>query len=396
MVGPFAVEGYDVLAPLDEVGRRWRAICREDGRPVVLRRWVGAAGRRAEVRRRAALWGAVEAAVPVRDVLADGADLVVVSEAGGDSLGASLRRAALTPGQVVTLVVGVATALADAHQRGLAHGRLDASSVVLDSVGRPRLTDYAVGPDADPSADVAALVALASESLDSTAPQALVRALECAVDARDVVEQVLAAARAEPLLTRPASPPPAAPMTRLPASTRRRTAVVLTVAAAVFATGIGVWWGHQEPAAGAPMPRPLATATASPSMTPTPATAASMPTVVRALEQRRLHALGRADVGELAAVELRGTTLWRRDSRVVSRLRAMHGYLRGLAVRLLSVHVDTVTERRATVRVVDTLTAYDVVDGNGVVVAHHRARPARATTLVLVRDNGSWRLNQVR
>ena len=391
VVGPFAVAGYDVLAPLDDAGRRWRAICLADGRPVVLRRWIGAGDRLAEARRQAALWSSVggAAVVAVRDVLCAGADLVVVSEAGGDPLDVLLaRRGALTAGQVVTLVVGLATSLANAHSRGLAHGRVGTSSVVVDADGRPLLTDFVFGGDVDPSADVVALIAMAQNFMDGATPPALVRALESTLDARDLAEQVLAALPAEPLLSsRPwVSPTPVVP--RRPTNTGLRAALVVTAAVAVLATLIGVWWGRQEPAAGAPLPR----------TTPSPAATSptqSLEVVVIGLERQRVRALAHADVEALDVVEVRNTALWRRDTRTVTQLLAAHLHLRGLRVDVRRVTVLSTRARRAVVRVVDALSSYDVVDARGAIVDHRRSRRARTVDLVLVQENGTWKIRSV-
>jgi hypothetical protein len=391
VVGPFAVAGYDVLAPLDEAGRRWRAICLADGRPVLLRRWIGAGEGLSAARRRAALWSSAggDAVVRVRDVRRDGADLVVVSEARGDHLDHVLaRRGPLTAGQIVTLVVGLAAPLAEAHRRGLAHGRLDASSVVIGDDGRPRLTDYAIGGDAAPSADVAALVAMVWESIDSTTPAAVVRALESADDARGLAESVLATTHAESLLSPPEVAAPTFVAKRRATGVRVRPAVVITTAVAVVATVLGVWWGRQEPAAGAPPPR------VSPRPSPSPSTS-SLRDVVVQLDRQRMQALAHADIEALAAVEVTDTALWHRDSRTVTRLMRTHLHLHGLRVHVRAVTVLSAGDRRVVVRVVDALSPYVVVDATGVVHARHAARRLRATDLVLHRDDDQWLLQNV-
>ncbi len=399
MVGPFAIAGYDVLAPLDGSGRRWRAICLADGQPVVLRRWIGARPRIADVRRHAARWGsvAIDGVVAVRDVLADGADLVVVSDVGGDPLDLVLsRRRQLSAGQVVTLAVGIARVLQAAHERGLAHGRLDASSVVLDAAGRPRLTDYVLGEGADAAADVAALAALASTCLGVDAPAALTSALEdaheAARDAADLAMRVLASVQAEPLTARIASPQVAIPL-RQESVSRLRAAVGVTVAVALLATVIGMWSARQEPAAGAPVAR-VSTPKATPSPPASPPL--SLTKVAEQLDRRRTHALAQADAVALATVDSRGTSLWRLDSRAVSRLTQAHAHLRGLRVRVTAARVLSVQTRRAVVRVVDALSSYEVVDGRGEVVDRQPARPAQAVDLVLVRDNRAWHIRAAR
>src|SRR3954470_21931890 len=100
------------------------------------------------------------------------------------------RRGALRAGEVVTLVVPVARALAALHRRALVHGAVVPGNVALDMTGRPVLCKCAVtevgaetgAVDAEDArtADVRALAALALDVLEAPAPLALVRALEAA------------------------------------------------------------------------------------------------------------------------------------------------------------------------------------------------------------------------
>src|SRR4051794_16820807 len=100
------------------------------------------------------------------------------------------RRGALRAGEVVTLVVPVARALAALHRRGLVHGAVVPGNVALDVTGRPVLCECAVtevgaetgAEDAEDArtADVRALATLALDVLEAPAPLALVRALEAA------------------------------------------------------------------------------------------------------------------------------------------------------------------------------------------------------------------------
>lgn len=399
MVGPFALDGYDVLAPIGADGRRWRAVRHRDGRPVVLRRWIGAAARLAEVRQLAAVWGSLPGGgvVPVVDVVCDGADLVIVSAAGGAPLEVRLARCGrLSAGQVVTLVSGLAATLAAAHERELAHGRLDASCVLLDDAGRPLLGDYVFGRGGEPSVDVAALVAMASSCLeDRDAPAALVATLEEAVDAHDLALAVVATIAAEPLTAHYSAPPP--PRTGTGTDARRgRIALAVTGAVAAAAVAVGAWWGRQDPAEGASMPPPP-----RPSASATPAVAAPAPTptrwrdVVRRLERGRVHALATADVGALAAIEVPGTPLWRRDSRTVAHLATTRVHLRGLHVDVRTATVLSAAAARVVVRVVDALSSYDVVDRRGEVVEHRPGRPGRTVTLVLARHGDQWHIRAV-
>ena len=67
----------------------------------------------------------------------------------------------LTVAQVASLAAGVASTLADLHDVGIVHGRLDASHVLVGDHGRPVLCGFGDGePPARPADDVAALGAL--------------------------------------------------------------------------------------------------------------------------------------------------------------------------------------------------------------------------------------------
>ena len=64
----------------------------------------------------------------------------------------------LTVSQVASLAAGVASTLADLHDLGIVHGRLDESHVLLGEHGRPVLCGFGDGePPARPEDDVAAL-----------------------------------------------------------------------------------------------------------------------------------------------------------------------------------------------------------------------------------------------
>ena len=352
MVGPFALDGYDVLAPLDAAGRSWRAVCVADGHRVVLRRWVGAAARLAEVRRRAAQWGSLPdgGVVAVRDVVALGDDLVVVTDLapGGGLAPLVARRGQLTPGQIVTLVAPIAQTLVATHDRGLVHGRISMSNVVLDQDGRPMLTDWLLAGVGDPSGDVAALVAVARQCIGDDASETLLSLLRSTLDARTLADELLAAFRAEPLLALPTVVDPAPP-----ARASRRSASGLfgvTAAAIAVAIGFGIVWGQHDSVAGG--------AVVLPSPTTTPATVAGNVDwlkVVHALESQRVRAFTELSETALAKIELRGTSLWRSDVRMMARLRSADVRFRGLHVRVTSAQPQSISRRRMVLRVVDSL-----------------------------------------
>ena len=397
MIGPFEVDGYDVLAPLGDSGRCWRALCLADGRRVVLRRCVAAAPLLGEVRRRAAVWGSVPGGgvVPVRDVAQVGADLVIVTElaAGGGFDVLLSRRPKLSPGQVVTLVVGVGETLAAAHERGLVHGRISAATVVLDDDGRPLLADHSLAAAVEPTADVTALCALALEHLDDHAPAALTEVLRAfenvpagtSSPARALVDQVRAIAPAEPLLAAP-SIGDVDERSLLNDGTPRtllRPAIALSAVVAVAAVVVGglrvMPHNRAHPTALAPV-TPPPTPSLLVDTAPSPGTATSEPdwrAIVERLEARRLRALTDDDERRLATAEVRGTMLWSRDMRVMTRVRTGHARVDSRRVAVHHVRVVSASPRRVVLRVNDALSVEPVL-------------------LVLVRDHADWLVRAVR
>jgi hypothetical protein len=155
--------------------------------------------------------------------LADGAVALVLDLVDGGTLAQLVAaRRHLTPGEVVTVLAPLATALADLHALGIQHGDVAPGNVLLDREGRPFLSDLGTvritgelreeqfgtpgyldpvvlaGGAGGPSSDVYGLGALAWFSLTGcTPPSALVR--EPLVDALpglpaelgDVVEAAL-------------------------------------------------------------------------------------------------------------------------------------------------------------------------------------------------------------
>lgn len=75
----------------------------------------------------------------------------------------------LTTAQVAALTAAVAATLADLHDGGIVHGRVDARHVLVNGQGRPVLCGFGPSTDAEPVDDVAALGALLAELLGSTA-----------------------------------------------------------------------------------------------------------------------------------------------------------------------------------------------------------------------------------
>ncbi len=196
------VPGYDAVELLGygSGGEVWLARDRATGTPVALKRLRPGAdlGARHRLRREAAALAGVDHphVVRLRTVVGDGDGLVLVLDlASGGSLARLLAtRRRLQPGEVVTLAVPLAQALAAVHVQGLVHGDVTPANVLFDGDGRPLLSDLGVarllgaGPGAPhgtrgfldpavlagatpgPASDVHGLAATCLAALSGTAP----------------------------------------------------------------------------------------------------------------------------------------------------------------------------------------------------------------------------------
>lgn len=203
---PWHVPGYAPVRLLGfgATGEVWLAQEEESGEPVALKRLTtavdvgaAAAARLAagdRLRREAAVLAGLQHphVVRLRRVVGAGEDLVLVLDlAAGGSLAALLgSRGRLSPGEVVTVAVPLAEALAVAHARGLVHGDVTPANVLFTADGRPQLSDLGVARlvgaaeaceqgtpgfadparDAGPAGDVHGLAATCLAALAGTAP----------------------------------------------------------------------------------------------------------------------------------------------------------------------------------------------------------------------------------
>ncbi|HZX08478.1 protein kinase domain-containing protein, partial [Kribbella sp.] len=73
------------------------------------------------------------------------------------------RRGPLSPGELVTLLAPLASALSHLHDSGLTHGSITRNNIMFDADGRPILTDPTLRP-ATPQSDTQALSAVAHQA----------------------------------------------------------------------------------------------------------------------------------------------------------------------------------------------------------------------------------------
>ena len=146
------VPGYELGRLLARGGTSevWAAVALDGGRRVAVKLVhadlgaLEAAAREAAVSARAASAHvvAVEACVE----LADGRVAVVMPHLRGGALDAVVRaRGHLSPGEVVTVLAPVASALGRLHDLGVVHGDVSPGNVLLELDGRPVLGDLGLG-----------------------------------------------------------------------------------------------------------------------------------------------------------------------------------------------------------------------------------------------------------
>ena len=128
----------------------WAGVAVDGGRRVAVKvvhaslADLDAAAREAAVSARAASAHVVrvEACVP----MADGRVALVMPHLGGGSLAGLVRaRGHLSPGELVTVLAPVASALGRLHDLGVVHGDVSPGNVLLDLDGRPVLGDLGLG-----------------------------------------------------------------------------------------------------------------------------------------------------------------------------------------------------------------------------------------------------------
>ena len=198
----WAVPGYDLveMVGFGATGEVWLARDATSGEHVALKRLrtPGDLVGRDRLRREAAVLAGVTHphVVRLRTVVSAGEDLVLVLDhAAGGSLAGLLSTRCLSPGEVVTLAVPLAEALATVHRAGLAHGDVSPGNVLFSADGRPLLADLGVcrlvgdpdggavagtagfvdpvvlaGAEPSPASDVYGLAAVCAAALTGRAP----------------------------------------------------------------------------------------------------------------------------------------------------------------------------------------------------------------------------------
>jgi hypothetical protein len=361
--------------------------------------------------------------VGVREVRAsyDGVALVLAA-LPSPMLGLHLlaRRRQLSAGEVVTLGVAIAWALAAAHAAGITHGRLRDADVIIDPGGRPMLAGVGVmgvlGSAGDPADDVRGLVRMLLSMLDERSPGAskVGQALRDPAPTATELAPALAEAFA-PAPIRLGGPVPGDQAEPPAARERRRGSLRLHSFSGGLLAGVlggvlgGVRWRRVSRVAGigagivvlagiigwVSVPGPASSAIA-----PAPKDATTNWTgVLTALDAKRAQAFAAPGTVALEAFDAVGSAALGYDDAAVGSLRSQRAHATGLRMLLTAVTLKTESSREVTLVVTDSRSAYVVRDSRQQVLTRVAARkPARH--LIVLRaaaDSGSapWRIAQV-
>jgi hypothetical protein len=183
--------------------------------------------------------------------------------------------------------------------------------------------------------------------------------------------------------------------------------------AGIFAFGLaviaGAAWARFHPA---PEPSPGPTAAAQPTAPAAPAdlvappdapTATASPPgaaaawrgIVSYLESTRIEAFATGRPALLNTVYAVGTPGLAVDVASVRSLAQRGLHAAGLTATVVRVKVEANTDRAVTLRVVDRLSSYRLVNASGTTVSLGAGRAARAFTMRLVRTPSGWRIASI-
>ncbi len=342
--------------------------------------------------------------LPIRDVRKafDGVALVY-GHPPAEPTGLHLiaRRRLLSAGEVVTLGVALAWALAHAHAAGIVHGRLADADVLIGSDGRPVLSGVGIlgvlGAPNSAAADVRALERMLGSLLDrETAGAARIsRALaDGSSTAAELATVLAASAPAVPIgVDGPAAD--AVPVRGRRPSARARVGRpgwlrprVLLAAAGVVLLGALAGW--------ASAPGPHARAAAAPGSAPPAVPATDWSQVLARLDTAWAAAFEQPETG-FGAVDAPTGPAYRADTEAAASLRARGLHAAGLRLVLMSVGVESASPQRVILRVTDRRSSYELRDRSGAVVTRVAARGSAAHRIELVATSGAgtWRFAEV-
>lgn len=178
--------------------------------------------------------------------------------------------------------------------------------------------------------------------------------------------------------------------------------LVPAVAGAALLIGAATlgWWLGRGPAPPAAAPLASAASQESGTSTSTPVAAADTRApewgaVLDGLDAARAEAFATADAGLLSGVYAVGSPGLAADTALVERLTSSARTARGVRHEVRAVEVQQVSATSARLRVVDVLSAYELVAVDGSVASRIPPRGATAFVVDLTLTPGGWRLVQV-
>jgi hypothetical protein len=326
------------------------------------------------------------------------------------------RRRQLSAGEVVTLGVAIAWALAAAHAAGITHGRLRDADVLIDPGGRPMLAGVGVmgvlGAAGEPRNDVSGLARMLLSLLDGRSPGAskVAQSLQGSLDAAaELAASLAAACPAAPigLSEAPVSDAelalPVGGVARRRGSRRRRSPFAGLAAGvlggrrwrrmsrfAAIGTGIVVLAGV---IGWVSAPGPAASSFAGP---PAQAAAAHWSGVLSSLDLARAKAFAAPGTIAISEFDAAGSGAFRYDQAAVASLRSQRAHANGLRMVLTAVTVRRQSAGEVTLVVTDTRSAYQVLDAKQLILSRVPAR-ASARHVIVLRSTGpgGWRIAEV-
>ena len=328
------------------------------------------------------------------------------------------RTRQLAAGEIVTLGVAVAWALAAAHRKGLTHGRLRDADVLIDAAGRPLLGGVGVagvlGSPGSATSDVEALERLLGSLLDASTTGAARVEQVIADRSLKAAELAAALAAATPAMAiDTGSSRPGKVERTLPARGRqarrrpvpgprvRRVGLLVAGAAGILLlAAVAGWASVSGPAGGKAAP----TEKTSPAEKTSPSAASKPPdpdwsAVLRGLDQQRSAAFARPGTVPIAAIDAPAGSAYGYDAKALASLRGRDAHAYGLRMAVDKVTVKARADRLVTLDVTDRLGPYELRDSSERAITQVAAR-GTARHVIELRDTATgtrpqWRIWRV-
>lgn len=402
------IPGFALQRPLTDDGEAdgppWLALDLTTRRRVVVRAAAGALTAE-DLPKSRHLHGAV--------TVGDGGAWTAASYVDHGGFGRWLGDRRLPPGELVTVGIGAARGLAELHARGLSHGRVSATNLLIDGDGHVLVDASEVLPASATSrqraGDIADLGQLLLAHAEQPLPERLAAVLaraaqnrpgDDALSAAELVEALTQACPSRPLAvprvpTGPALPRPVAAWWRGLLRDRVTAALPLALGIAgalVLAVGLGLLWSRlADPPLGVASSRqPQVGATPQSSDRPVLPPGNRWDGIVLGLDQARVHAFELADPAGLGAVDAPGSAALARDGEAVAALVNQDLRPTGQAFTVLKVQVQGSSSDRVVLTLTDRASSYQLFHTDGRLAATQPARGPARWRVELAWTAGRW------